>query len=183
MHSLTHPRLREIAGYLDAVRGQLTATVDASPRAAFTVIPSDGRWSGAQIVQHLGKVEGATTKLLEGLFSAALASGLPADPDSASLLRSLDRFQSNGEVLGPLVAPERLRPTADAELDPVWASLVAIRARTYRAFGTVDGRNLAAITAPHPLLGPLNAYEWMLFLGKHEERHVGQLKRQLAAAA
>jgi len=28
--------------------------------------------------------------------------------------------------------------------------------------------------APHPFFGPLNAYEWLLFIGKHEERHLGQ---------
>ncbi|MCX5755250.1 MAG: DinB family protein [Gemmatimonadetes bacterium] len=85
MHPLTHPRLREVAGYLDSVRGRLSALVAGTPRARFTAPATDGRWNGAQIVPYL-------------------------------------RF------------------------------------------------------------GPLNAYEWLLLIGKHEERHLGQFDRQLAVS-
>src|SRR3990172_3967475 len=67
MTRFTHPRLQGIAGYLDAVRAGLTALLDATPRAALVAGMGEGRWSGAQIVQHLGKVEGSTAKLLEGV--------------------------------------------------------------------------------------------------------------------
>jgi hypothetical protein len=43
----------------------------------------------------------------------------------------------------------------------------------------VDGRDLTAVRAMHPRLGLLNAYEWFLFVGLHEERHLGQLRREL----
>ena len=187
MPSLTHPRLREIAAYLDSVRAQLAALLDAALRASPHPAPMrtapDGRWNGAQIVQHLGKVEGATVKMLEGLLGTSRSAGIPADAGTTSLLHSLDRFLAGGEGLRPLVAPERFRPAPDADLEASWASLVTVRERTYRAYATVDGSDLTTISAPHPLFGPLNAYEWLLFLGMHEERHVGQLRRQLAASA
>ena len=183
MHSLTHPRLREIAAYVDSVRAQLAALVAATPRALLTTVATDGKWNGAQIVQHLGKVEGSTVKMLEGVLSTSRAAGIPPDSATTSLLQSLDRFLVVGQELRPLVAPERLRPTADADLDASWASLVTVRERTYRAYATVDGSDLTTVSAPHPLFGPLNGYEWLLFLGKHEERHIAQLQRQLAASA
>ena len=180
MHNLTHPRLRDIAAYLDSVRTHLADLIETTPRAALTILAPDGRWNGAQIVQHLGKAEGATAKMLEGVFSTSLSAGIPPDAGTSSLLHSLDKFEVANAALRPLVAPERIRPAADADLDASWASLVSVRERTYRAYATVDGRDLMTISVPHPLLGPLNAYEWLLFLGKHEERHIGQLKRQLA---
>ena len=182
MPTLIHPRLREIADYLDGVRASLAGVVATTPRARMMAAAVPGRWNGAQIVQHLGKVEGSTAKMLEPVFVSALAAGLPVDAGTGSLLRSFDRFAVDGAVLRPLVAPERLRPTEDADLDTSWASLAAVRERTYRAYATVDGTDLTLVTAPHPFFGPLNAYEWLLFIGKHEERHLGQLQGQLAGS-
>jgi hypothetical protein len=145
MTRFTHPRLQGIAGYLDAVRAEWSALVHAAPRTAILALPGNGRWSGAQIIQHLGKVEGATAKALEGVFAAALAGGLEADAAAGSVLESL----------------------------------AAVRERTYRAFAGVDGRDLTQVSVPHPFFGPFNGYEWLLFLGKHEERHLVQLNRQL----
>jgi hypothetical protein len=179
MTRFTHPRLQGIAGYLDAVRAEWSVLVHATPRAALLALPGDGRWSGAQIIQHLGKVEGATAKALEGVFAAALARGLGADASAGSVLGSLDRLQVPEGALRPLVAPERVAPSADADLDASWASLTAVRERTYRAFAGVDGRDLTQVSVPHPFFGPFNGYEWLLFLGKHEERHLAQVKRQL----
>jgi len=183
MTRFAHPRLQGIAGYLDGVRAEWSALVHGTPRAALLTLPGDGRWSGAQIIQHLGKVEGATAKALEGVFAAALSSGLQADASAGSVLGSLDRFQVPEGALRPLVAPARVEPTADADLDASWASLIAVRERTYRAFAGVDGRDLTRVSVPHPYFGPFNGYEWLLFLGKHEERHLVQLKRQLGPAS
>jgi hypothetical protein len=178
---MQHPRLKEIAAYLDGVRAELASVVTTTGPGAMNRARSAERWSGAQIVQHLGKVEGSTVKLLEGLFSAALARGLGDDSAISTQLGSLERFTSDGRALRSLVAPERLRPEPAPDLDASWVSLQGVRERTYRAFSTVDGRDLTQVIAPHPYFGPLNGYEWLLFIGKHEERHLGQLRRELAA--
>lgn len=179
MTTLTHPRLRGIAEYLAGVRAALAQMVDATPPGRLAVAPAPDEWSGAQIVEHLGKVEGATAKRLEGVFARALEAGLAVESDDAPLLGALDRFASVEAPLRRLDAPERLRPSAAPDLAACWASLVAVRERTLRAYATVDGRALTQVSAPHPLLGPLNGYEWLLFLGKHEQRHIGQLRRVL----
>lgn len=183
MTAFTHPRLREIAAYLDGVRQTLSGIVTGTDRAALTATPADGGWSAAQIIQHLGKVEGATSKGLEAAFAAALAAGLGPDPEVGSMLGALDRFTVQDGVVRRLEAPERLRPAPDADLDASWASLASARERFYRAFATVDGRDLTKVVMPHPLLGPFHAYEWFVFIGKHEERHIGQLRRMLGKGA
>lgn len=182
MTTFTHPRLREIATVLNDVRAELAGVVASAPAEAMVGAPGDDRWSGAQVLQHLGKVEGSTAKFLEGVFAKALADGLHADAATGSVLASLDRFQVSDGTLRPLVAPERLRPDQQPDPAAAWASLVAVRERTYRAYATVDGRALGNVVAPHPIFGPLNAYEWLLFVGKHEHRHLGQLRRTLGEA-
>jgi len=167
--------------YLGRVRSDLTALVEATPRADFARRSGEGVWTGAQIVYHVGTVEGATTKMLEGLFAKALADGLPTDDSTSSLLHSLDHLHVPDRTSRRLVAPERLRPSDAPDLDASWASLQKVRERTHRAVTTVDGRDLTRLSAPHPFFGPLTAYEWVLFIGQHEERHLGQIRETVAA--
>ncbi|GAC1455511.1 MAG: hypothetical protein PVSMB1_05030 [Gemmatimonadaceae bacterium] len=174
-----HPRLDEIKAYLAEVRGQLTAIVAASPPPALTRRPSEAAWSGAEIVHHLGHVEGATTKMLESLFARALADGLPAETQTTSLLHCLDQYHVPDRGKRRIEAPERLRPPRDADLDRACKALSQVRERTLRAVATVDGRDLSAISAPHPVLGVLDGYQWVLFLGQHEARHLNQIKENL----
>lgn len=180
MTTFTHPRLAEIAAYLATVRANLAEVVAATPPARLSAPGTNDQWNAAQILQHLGKVEGSTAKYLEGILAAALAGGIAADANTTSLLDVLDRFKDGGEVWPKLIAPDRLRPDPAPDAAACWVSLQMARERVLRVYATVDGRDLTAITAPHPRLGTLNAYEWFLFLGKHEERHLDQLRRAVA---
>ena len=174
-----HPRWEEIEAYLGEVRGQLTAIVATSPPGTLTRRPSENAWSGAEIVHHLGQVEGATTKMLESLFARALADGLPAETHTTSLLKCLDQYHVLDRGRRRIEAPERLRPPRDADLERAFDALGKVRERTLSAVATVDGRDLSAVAAPHPVLGVLNGYQWVLFLGQHEARHLNQIKENL----
>jgi hypothetical protein len=181
MDSFTHPRLQEISTYLNQVRRELAEVVSSADPAAMVRASGPDRWTGAQIIQHLGKAEGSTAKYLEGVFAKALERGLEADAETSSVMGILDRFRAGNGALSNLIAPERLVPDAAPPFAENWASLQAVRERLLRAYAAVDGRDLVAVKAMHPRLGILNAYEWFLFVGLHEERHLGQLRRELAA--
>lgn len=175
-----HPRLQDILTYLRRVRDDLTAVVDSHPASDFSRAPAAG-WNGAQIIQHVGQVEGSTTKMLEGLFSRAMADGMPNDPETTSLLHSLDHLHVPDRTFRPIVAPVRLVPPTDTTLAPSWESLQQVRVRTLNAVSTVDGRDLSSVSAPHPIFGAINGYQWILFIGQHEERHLRQLRDALKA--
>jgi uncharacterized damage-inducible protein DinB len=175
-----HPRLEEILAYLARVRSELAALIASAPHEAFSRQPPDGGWTGSQIVYHLGNTEGSIAKLFEGLFAKALADGLPADENTGSLLHSLDHLRVPDRAGRRIKAPERLQPPAEPDLDASWDSLQKVRERTHRAVATVDGRDLTRLSAPHPIFGPLNAYEWVLIIGQHEERHMGQMRETLS---
>lgn len=172
--------LDEITAYLSRIRADLARVVDASTAAAFDRRPGGGGWSGTEILQHLGKVEGSTAKLLEGLFAKALADGAGAVQSAQSWIHSLDQYAIPLRT-ERVKAPERVAPDASATFSASWSSLQAARTRILAAVRTVDGRDLSALTAPHPLFGPLNAYQWILAIGQHEERHLTQLRETLSA--
>jgi hypothetical protein len=109
-----------------------------------------------------------------------MADGVGAERGTQSWLHSLDHLRVTDRSFR-IVAPDRVAPDPAAEFAAAWASLQAVRPRLLRAVASVDGRDLTTVSAPHPILGPLNGYEWVLFIGQHEERHLGQLRETLSA--
>ena len=172
-----HPRLQDIMAYLAAVRADLIKLVDTTPREALIEPAPIGQWNGAQLIEHLGMVEGSIAKLLEGLFAKALADGLPMDTETSSMIPTLDKFALSDRNVAKLDAPERVRPSAAPDLDAAWALLLHVRGRTLAVAATVDGRDLTKVSAPHPhpAIGVLNGYQWILLIGQHEERHRRQM--------
>ncbi len=176
-----HPNLEEIKTDLARVRAELAKIIAETPPDKFEHQPQDGGWTGTGIVQHLGKVEGAATKLVEGLFAKALADGMAMETKTVSWVRSLDRFNVQDRST-KINAPERLYPEAAPDLTASWESLQAVRDRLHRAMASVDGRDLTVVSYPHPIFGPLNGYEWIAMIGQHEERHLTQLRETLSEA-
>ncbi|HEX7546630.1 MAG TPA: hypothetical protein VF368_07865, partial [Gemmatimonadaceae bacterium] len=88
-----HPHLEEITSYLARVRADLASVIGETPATTFDRQPRSGGWSGTGIIHHLGKVEGSTAKLLEGLFAKALSDGVGPDPGTPSWMHSLDHFR------------------------------------------------------------------------------------------
>ncbi len=167
--------MEELTADLARIRADLTSLVESTPPAKFDHKPKNGGWTGTGIIQHLGAVEGMATKMLEGLFAKALADGIAMEKSTTSWLKSLEQYRvlDRSRVIN---APERAQPKPDAELSPSWASLQAVRERLHRAIATVDGRDLSTVSAPHPVFGALNGYQWVLVIGQHEERHLSQLR-------
>ena len=176
-----HPNLEEIKTDLARVRADLAKIIASTPAAKFEHRPKNGGWTGTGIIQHLGKVEGSATKLLEGLFAKALADGMQLETKTVSWVRSIARLNVQYRTT-KRNAPERLYPAAAPDLTASWESLQAVRDRLHRAMESVDGRDLTVVTHPHPIFGPLNGYEWIAMVGQHEERHLTQLRETLSEA-
>ena len=173
-----HPRLIAITGYLADVRADLAAELSRCTPVQLHQEPGHGHWTVAQVVEHLGRVEGSTAKLLEGLFARALEDGLAEDPDTSSLLGALDRWNVTSRR-SRIEAPERLVPAPHPDFDAAWSALKKVRQRTLAAVATVDGRDLTRVSFKHPVLDHFNGYEWILFIGQHEARHLDQIREVL----
>ena len=71
-------------------------------------------------------------------------------------------------------------PRGDLSAAEGLAALETSRRELLSAVAEGDGLALGTVTYPHPLLGDLNLYQWILFVGQHEARHAGQI-REIAA--
>ena len=165
----------EIYEHIDRTRARLFDAVEGLSDEQQTFTPAPDRWSVAQLVEHLSIVEGNVVALLGKLLGKAEEAGAPSpSPDLFADPVSIEEFVERARGV-KLEAPERIRPTglslADslARLKESRAALHALRPRVERA----DGR---ALRFPHPAWGPLDLYQWLLFIGAHEDRHLAQIE-------
>ncbi len=153
-----HPRIQELVGYLDWRRAELEKAVSAVPAARREWRPAAGRWSVGEVLEHLTLVETRIGLLLDGRLTAARAAGLGQERDTAPVLT------------------EASQPTGTLSADEAWAALEEQR-HVFRAMLlAADGLALGDVMIPHPRLGLLNVYQWVLFVGAHEGRHTAQVR-------
>ena len=176
------PRLTELLDYIDAERRHVLQVASALPPERWASRPAEDRWSISEVCWHLAKVERGVAKLIGKLAGAARVAGHPAETDHRSVLDSLD---GRGIVdrSRPIPAPSQITPTEAPEADTVQQQLRESRELMRAAIAEADGLALASITRDHPVLGEINLYQWILFVGQHERRHAEQITEIASALA
>jgi hypothetical protein len=174
-----HPRLEEVLSYLDSQRAALADAVELVPPALRDQSPGTDRWSVAQVLQHLVMIEKRIGLGVTKWVVNARDRGLGPETETSSVMNSLplqliaDRSQRRS-------APAEFRPQGDLDAASAWTALEQTRAALRAGVMAGDGLALGEVIQPHPLLGPINLYQWLLFVGSHEARHTAQV-REIAA--
>ena len=169
-----HPRIEEVINYLDTERTALREAVDSVPPELRDKQPGADRWSVAQVLQHLLIIEKRIGLGMTKWVNDASTGGVGTETETSSVMNSLplqlitDRSQRRN-------APDEVRPQGDIDAESAWVALEQSRETLRAAFLAGDGRALSQVIQPHPVLGPINLYQWMLFLGSHEVRHTAQV--------
>jgi uncharacterized damage-inducible protein DinB len=169
-----HPRLEEVLSYLDSERAALRDAVELLPAELRDQQPGPDRWSVAQVLQHLVMIEKRIAMGMTKWVGDASAGGLGPEADTSSVLKSLD-LALIADRSNRRNAPEEVRPAGDLDAASAWAALEKTRAALRAAVLPGDGLALSEVIQPHPVLGPINIYQWLLFVGSHEARHTGQV--------
>jgi hypothetical protein len=169
-----HPRIREITEYLEAQRRALRLAVDAVPPAARARRPALDAWSVAEVIEHLALVEAAVAGMFGRTLAEARAKGLGPDTATGPVVTTLD-VAVFADRTRRIEATESGRPREGLDADAAWARLDGVRGATLEALHDADGLALGEVTVPHRLLGTLDLYQWMVFLGAHEARHAVQI--------
>lgn len=170
-----HPRLAELVEYSQAQRKDLLSAVAMIPERLRGWRADRTEWSVAEVLEHLHRVESGIVRLLTRGVQRAHAAGAEPERETGSLLSSLDSFriESRSTVVR---APEPVMPRGDVSATQALAALEESRRDLMTAAAAGNGLALGTITYPHPLLGTLNLYQWILFVGQHEARHAEQIR-------
>lgn len=170
-----HPRVAELMAYLDQQRIALETAVAAIPAADLTRAPEPGRWSVAQVLEHLVLIERNLATLFRRWLTEHRRNGLAGEEDSRAILpridiaRTLDRSRR-------ITTGASMEPTGQLAVPDAWPALDRARHELTEALAIGDGLALSEIVRPHPALGPLNMYEWIAFVGSHMARHTAQIR-------
>lgn len=170
-----HPRIQELVQFIDEQYNALRAAGEAVPRAVREVQPAPGRWSVAQVLDHVSRVNNMAAGLVARKLEEMRAGGAEQETATGSVV--------DGALLGKLNnrtvrrnAPEGALPAEDARYDDACDALEASYRRMRDTFTAADGLALGTIHAPHPALGPLDLYQWGVAIGAHQGRHAAQVR-------
>ena len=164
---------------LDASHQRLLGLVEGLTAEQWAFRPGEGRWSIGECLEHVVLVESRLTGRIEKKLEEA------PEPEKKESVAGKD------EIVARLVpdrsnrfqAPEPARPTAQwPDPDELVAQFIATRART-RRFVADTQEDLRSYFMPHPVMGDLDCYQWLLAASLHGERHARQIDEIKAADA
>ncbi|MCH4823087.1 DinB family protein [Gramella lutea] len=157
--------------YLKETRKSLEKSVKGLSEEQMTFKPEDGGWSVAEIVEHIIIVEGALKGMLEGKIKSGENLDQKAEvkmtddqvvsliTDRSSSIQTQDQFQPTGKFSGS----EEAINAFDTQRESIVSWLKDSDA---------DMRNYVN---EFPF-GKIDAYQTVLFMAGHTERHTAQIK-------
>jgi hypothetical protein len=93
-------------------------------------------------------------------------------------MSSFDRHAAKLES-GLLQAPTLVQPRTDVDINEAIEGLETSREALRAAVVSADGFAIGDIKHTHLVLGELDLYQWLIFVGHHEARHRKQIERTL----
>ena len=171
-----HPRTEDILSHLEENRATLPVAVAAVPSSLRETRPAPNRWSVAEVLEHLTRVEEQITRVLAAKLSEARVTGVLGPEEATSRVTdSIDR-----DLLldrrRRITAGERVLPRGEMDSATALAGLDTTRANLRELVTSHDGLSLGVISFPHPVLGVIDGYQWFAFIGTHEARHAAQIR-------
>ena len=135
--------------------------------------PAPDRWSVAEVSEHIAVSESTIFGLIQSKFMTS-----PAAPEKRAEVAGKDEtvLKMVPDRSHKVQAPEFLKPTnrwaTEAELTKAFDDS---RKATMDYVRTTND-DLRDHFGPHPLLGTLDAYQWILLISAHSERHTKQIE-------
>src|SRR6187397_1691333 len=126
-----HPRTRELLTHFDAHRTILKSAFDSVPPDRRNKPPEPGRWSTANVVEHLAIVEGRMAGILSGRVQEERGAGLAGETIAEPVLPNLCVLRVLARTT-PVQAPDFALPSgmdsmaAWTQLEVATAALRAI---------------------------------------------------------
>jgi hypothetical protein len=141
-------------------------SVDGLTDAQWNYRASPEKWSIAQTAEHIMLSESLVFSAVGGTMQAPVDSDWEAKTGSkAALLEAAlpDRGQK-------ATAPEPLQPTSKLTHEEIVTRYKEARAKTI-AFTKSTDLALKEHISKHPFFGPINAYDWLIRVPLHNDRH------------
>ncbi len=171
--------IAEILAENVAATDRFIAGVDSITEAQAGFRSADDEWTIGEIVEHVNIVNNGFLRITHKLLRQA-----EADPKPAPAVLNLGGVivTEDGQQAPKFQAPETVRPKGGVAI----ADAIVGLKQTIVGFAEIQSRleavDLSEQKFPHPAVGPISAYQWMILLKEHSDRHLGQIERVKASA-
>ncbi len=169
--TLTKQERADAIKYLEDTRKKFLASVKGLSAAQLKFKSAPDRWSVAEVSEHIALSEDLIFGMVEKLTNS------PANPEKKELTKGKDEMLRKNitDRSKKGQAPEPLKPSnkwaTQAELVKAFN---ASRDKTEQYVKTTQD-DLRSHISPHPAFKELDAYQWLLLLAGHSERHTLQI--------
>jgi len=168
-----HP-VDQLVALLALAREDVQSAAAGLDQAGSDRRPAPDHWTPGEVLDHLAQSEAGTVRVLRKLLRETPPDAPPDDalPDQRDRLAHAavaDRSVRRG-------VPAAVAPRAGRAVETLFHELTRSRIELLDLARQLHGRDLRGNTFPHPSLGPLDAYQWLLFVAQHEARHAAQLR-------
>src|SRR5215470_7544030 len=175
---MAYHSIAEIFAANEAAQARFAASVANLSEAQAGFRPTDDRWTIAEIVEHVSIVNDGFLRITHKLLKEAESAPRPPKTDLNLGHTSLDE---KGQQREPLQAPERVHPKGGVSIEDSLAKMRVALAGFADIQPRLEAVDLSEQVFRHPFLGPINAYQWVVLLGEHEDRHRGQIEKVKAS--
>jgi hypothetical protein len=169
---LTQGERDRAMSHLHATRKAFLDSIEGLSEAQWRFKPDAKAWSVAEVSEHIALSE----ESLAGLVRQKILKTPPA-PEKTAEVAGKDEIVMKAipDRSHKATAPEFLRPTGKwTDSRALAADFRQKRDELIRYIQTTQD-NLRHHVAPHPAVGPIDAYQWVLLIAAHTERHVAQI--------
>jgi hypothetical protein len=141
--------------------------------------PATDAWTIAEIVEHLGITNGGFVRIAYKLIKQSEAAG--AAPLAGLELNHVLLTDDGQQNPRPFPAPDVVKPKGGQSLTDSCAKIEQAHADIQGARARLEASDCSQATFPHPAVGQINPYQWMIVYGEHLDRHRQQIERIKAA--
>jgi len=173
-----HARLAEAMGYVEEKRTELLRSFSDVSGDRLCRRATDDGWSVAEILEHLRMVEAGVARLITKRVGQAREAGLGDEKSTDPVLPTFDQHAAQLET-AVMQSPATVTPRANVDISEAVEGLESSREALRAAAVSADGLAIGEIKHTHPVLGELDLYQWLIFVGQHEGRHKKQIERTL----
>jgi hypothetical protein len=158
--------------HLEGTSRQFSESVAGLTPAQWNFKASPDRWSILECAQHIALSE----DFLRDIVENKVMKTPPATEEQKASVQGVDDkiIKMIPDRSRKAQAPEPLKPTSGASPEATMADFAAERGKTI-AYVKAAGTELRNHVVPHPIFKSADAYQWVLYLSAHTERHVAQI--------
>jgi uncharacterized damage-inducible protein DinB len=158
--------------YLEETRQKVLDSLKDLSDAQWKFKSGPDRWSAAEVAEHIAVSEGTILALVtERVMKSPVA---PEKKEAAKDKDELVRTSVTNRTV-KVQAPEMLKPTSRFKTrEEMIKAFNASRDKTIEYVKTTQD-DLRSHFGPHPIFKDLDAYQWVLLISGHSERHSLQI--------